>query len=140
MKNISATSDCFILGDSGYGILPWLMVPYKKQGSRQLPLDEKHFNNLFVKERVIIERCFGQMKKRFPILGNCMRLHTMNVPKMIVCGAVLHNIGKYLGDVLEQDLNDEDIEEEEHEENEQHSDAELKRRGEEKRNSLKNSL
>lgn len=95
-----------LLGDSGYGLSPWLITPFKPP--RTDP--ERQFNLLHCRERVIIERCFGQLKRRFPILGNCVRVALRNVPKVIVSCAVLHNIAKHLHDAFDfedEDYNDE---------------------------------
>ncbi|XP_046674568.1 putative nuclease HARBI1 [Homalodisca vitripennis] len=50
-----------LLGDSGYGISPWLITPFKPPRNQ----DEIQFNRLHAQERVIVERVFGQVKKGF---------------------------------------------------------------------------
>lgn len=87
-------SDAVILGDEGYGINRWLMVPYKTTNT----VSERTFNRLFTKERVIIERCFGILKRRFPILAYKVRLDIKYAPSIIVCCLILHNVAKYLKD------------------------------------------
>jgi hypothetical protein len=58
-----------LLRDSRYGLEPWLMTPF-----RNLANDEQQaFNRLFQRERVIIERYFGQVQRRFPILQYIMQ-------------------------------------------------------------------
>ena len=57
-------SDTILLADKGYGIAPWLMTPYVPAATPQ----ETTYNRIHTRERVIIERCFGQLKRRFPIL------------------------------------------------------------------------
>ncbi|XP_046688202.1 putative nuclease HARBI1 [Homalodisca vitripennis] len=99
-----------LLGDSGYGISPWLITPFKPPTNEA----ERRFNLCHSRERVVIERCFGQIKRRFPILGNCVRVASEKVPKVVVCCAVLHNIAKYLGDVYDDNFEingDDEIEE-----------------------------
>ncbi|XP_046684548.1 putative nuclease HARBI1 [Homalodisca vitripennis] len=93
-----------LLGDSGYGISPWLITPFKPP---QTDI-QRRFNRVHAKERVVIERVFGQLKKRFPILGNCVRLSLDRVPKVIVTCTVLHNVAKHLRDPLnfEDDANE----------------------------------
>lgn len=86
--------NALLLADSGYGITPWLMVPFRNPTT---PL-EIAYNRCLTKERVIIERCFGQLKQRFPILQHTVRLSFNRIPKLIVCCFVLHNIAKYLQD------------------------------------------
>lgn len=98
-----------LLGDSGYGITPWLLTPFKNCNTAA----ETKFNRIHKAERVIIERCFGQLKQRFPVLGNRVRLNIQNIPKIIVACCVLHNIGKFLNDELVETtvaINDEDEE------------------------------
>nr|CAH7732281.1 unnamed protein product [Callosobruchus chinensis] len=83
-----------LLGDSGFGIAPWLMTPFRTPNNPQ----QQAFNNLLTRERVIIERCFGQVKQRFPILQYKIRLATEKVPHIIACCFILHNVAKYLKD------------------------------------------
>jgi len=86
--------DGVILGDSGYGITPWLLTPFDKPATEI----EVNFNQVYAKERVIIERCFGQLKRRFPILGYKVRTSLDTVLSIITCCAVLHNVSKHLKD------------------------------------------
>lgn len=122
-----------LLGDSGYGIAPWMITPFKNPTTTA----EMKFNTLHSKERVIIERIFGQLKKRFPILGNVVRIPSEKIPKLIVCCAVLHNVAKHLNDSFECELpvtdNPDYVEPEVNEGN-------IKERGELKRSQLLQSL
>ncbi|XP_047106771.1 putative nuclease HARBI1 [Schistocerca piceifrons] len=86
--------NALILGDEGYGIAPWLMTPFQNP---ETP-DERAYNRLHSKERVIIEWCFGQVKRRFPILQNKIRLAQTKIPSVIIACFVLHNVAKHLGD------------------------------------------
>ncbi|CAH1973245.1 unnamed protein product [Acanthoscelides obtectus] len=71
------------------------------------PGAEINYNKLLKQERVIIERCFGQLKCQFPILQYVCRVKLENVPKIIIACIVLHNVAKSLGDpdfeLVEQD-------------------------------------
>ncbi|KAK9730379.1 DDE superfamily endonuclease [Popillia japonica] len=88
-----------ILGDEGYGITPWLLTPYRNPTTPQ----EIAYNTLHKRERVIIERCFGQLKRRFPVLQHQIRLNIDKIPSVIVSAVVLHNVAKYLNDQLPND-------------------------------------
>jgi hypothetical protein len=88
------TRNTVLIGDDGYGLEPWLMTPFSDPGNES----ERKFNKLLKKERVTIERCFGQLKRRFPILLYVCRVKLENVPKIIVACVILHNIAKFLGD------------------------------------------
>lgn len=83
-----------ILGDEGYGI-----TPYRNPTTPQ----EIAYNNVHKRERVIIERCFGQLKRRFPVLQHQKRLNFDKIPSVIVSAVVLHNVAKYLNDQLPND-------------------------------------
>ena len=104
-----------LLGDSGFGIAPWLMTPFRTPDNP----GQQAFNNMLTRERVIIERCFGQVKQRFPILQHKIRLATEKVPQIIACCFILHNVAKRLKDGdfpqeenREQNFNDAQIEHE----------------------------
>ncbi|XP_046674737.1 putative nuclease HARBI1 [Homalodisca vitripennis] len=87
-------ANALLIGDSGYGIAPWLMTPYENP----ITARERAYNPCLAQERVIIERCFGQLKQRFPIMQNKIRIKTENVPSMVVCCFILHNVAKRLSD------------------------------------------
>lgn len=83
-----------ILGDDGYPITPWIMTPHRNPvGQLQIK-----YNYIHARERCTIERCFGQMKMRFPILQSKMRISTDRIPSFITACFVLHNVAKYLQD------------------------------------------
>ncbi|CAH2008980.1 unnamed protein product [Acanthoscelides obtectus] len=94
-----------LLGDDGYGIVPCLMTPFKNP----TPGAEINYNKLLEQQTVIIERCFGQLKRRFPMY--VCRVKLENEPKIIIACIVLHNVAKSLDDpeseLVEQD-SDED--------------------------------
>lgn len=96
-RNEFQRSNALLLGDEGYGIAPWLMVPFRNPNTPA----EHAYNNLFTKERVIIERCFGQLKQRFPMLQYKVRVSIEKVSKLVICCFMLHNVAKYLHDELE---------------------------------------
>ncbi|CAH1993542.1 unnamed protein product [Acanthoscelides obtectus] len=76
-------ADVVLLGDDGYGIEPCLMTPFRNPTAGA----EINYNKLLKQETVIIERCFGQLKRRFPILQYVCRAKLENVPKIITAGA-----------------------------------------------------
>ncbi|CAH1959350.1 unnamed protein product [Acanthoscelides obtectus] len=45
-----------------------------------------------------MERCFGQLKQRFPILHNKIRIDTEKVPSLVMSCLILHNVAKHLND------------------------------------------
>lgn len=120
-----------LLADSGYGITPWILTPFKLPPRTQ---EQVAFNKQHSKERVTIERIFGQLKMRFPILANVCRVKLDKVPKVIVACVVLHNIGKEINDIIDVDVYpDEECETEDFHNDFDAADVDLRRRGYEKR-------
>lgn len=83
-----------LLGDEGYALTPWVMTPFRNPQT----IAEKKYNKMHCRDRVFIERMFGQLKRRFPILGSKIRLATKRIPRMIMACFILHNVSKYLKD------------------------------------------
>nr|CAI5852143.1 unnamed protein product [Callosobruchus analis] len=126
-------NDMLSLGDCGYGISRWLMTPYRNP--------EISFNTLFTKERVIIERCFGQLKRSFSILQYMVRLKLNRVVSVIISCAVLHNISKYLNDPVPVDEQEDDMNDEEEEEyNSENEDEKVRRRALQRGEEIKNLI
>ena len=98
-----------LLGDSGYPLSPYLMIPYPyPPNSRQ----RGRFNRALCKARCTIERCIGVLKRRWPCLSRKLRCRYDRVPDIIVACAVLHNLcteynQPHFGD-MEEDNDDDD--------------------------------
>ncbi|CAH1976097.1 unnamed protein product [Acanthoscelides obtectus] len=78
------------------------MTPYRD------PLTPKQISYNRSRERVIIERRFGQVKQRFPILQTKVRIKTEKVSSFILNCFILHNVAKHLNEEnfeILQDLN-----------------------------------
>jgi hypothetical protein len=128
-----------LLGDIGYGITPWLLTPYKTPATPA----EIAYNKLHKKERVIIERCFGQLKRRFPVLQHPVRVANEKIPLVIISCCVLHNVAKYLKDNLPNDDEVEDLLEENDENNEEIEEnqrEDLRQRGQQRRREIQNII
>lgn len=131
------TVNTILLADSGYGIAPYLLTPY----DRPRTPEEVYFNQIYAKERVTVERCFGQMKMRFPILHYKVRTKLSSVGQIILCCCILHNIAKYLGDDVDfPELDEDDVFEEIQEENASTSNSAKRRLGQQKRNEIAHVL
>lgn len=96
----------WILGDSGYPLEPWLMVPIKRNN---LNIAEQSYNRSLRRIRNTVERTIGMFKSRFRCCLGHRALHynPVKAAKIISACAILHNI------YLEQGDNDEFIEDDE---------------------------
>lgn len=77
-----------ILGDSGFPIRKWLLVPYLHPTNQS----QKAFNTSLCKCRSRVEHSFGQMKRRFAINHQGYRCAIERVPNGIMASLILHNI------------------------------------------------
>lgn len=80
----------FLIGDSGYPLIPWLMVPHRGPG--QLSVAEQLFNRRLRRGRCVVENAFGILKQTFRELLVKSQLHITFLPDVIVCCAILHNV------------------------------------------------
>ncbi|KAG5866530.1 hypothetical protein JTB14_007730 [Gonioctena quinquepunctata] len=82
-----------LIGDSGYEVLPYLMVPLP----RPVSPEEQLYNESLIRTRSTVERLFEVWKRRFPILSTGIRISRENIQKadaIIVACAVLQNIAR----------------------------------------------
>ena len=80
----------YLLGNSGYPIMPWLMTPYKHV--RDFTVIEILFNHRLKRGHCVVENAFGLMKQTFRELLVKSKLIVTFLPDVIVCCAILHNI------------------------------------------------
>ena len=73
---------------------------------------EVRFNDAQRRTRIVIERCFGILKRRFPCLHIGLRTRLENFSVIIVAVAALHNfaIMQREGEMTDVDLDDNDDE------------------------------
>lgn len=93
--------DYYILGDGAYGVKPYLMTPLRNPQTEP----ERLYNESQIRTRNVIERCFGVLKRRFPILSLGMRVSKETAMTIIVACAVLHNLCRFRNDnMMEFDM------------------------------------
>ena len=95
----------FLLGDSGYPCLRFLITPILHPVS---PAEER-FNMSLCHTRVFVEQTFGILKRRFQCLHGELRTTPQNAVKYVVACAVLHNIGIDQGDIINIATDDVDL-------------------------------
>jgi hypothetical protein len=90
-----------LIGDSGYGLEPWLFTPYTVvvEGTPQA-----QFNILLRSGRNVIERTNGVLKGRFRCLSKHRQLlyHPAKAAIIIYTGAILHNIALWANEELDE--------------------------------------
>jgi hypothetical protein len=80
----------YLLGDSGYPLLSWLMVPHRN--TRNFTVLERLFNKKLRKGPCVVENAFGILKQTFRELLVKSNLDVVFLPDIISCCAILHNV------------------------------------------------
>lgn len=95
----------YLLGDSGYPCLPYLMTPVLNPATDA----ENRYNRSQIRTRNSVERLFGVWKRRFPCLSRCLNNKLTTTTVIIVACAVLYNLGiKYKDEMEIPDMINED--------------------------------
>ncbi len=118
MKGFSVPENHFYLADAGYAISETCLTPYRgvryhlsEYQERKPPSDAKElFNYRHSQLRNVIERTWGVLKKRFPILVNMPSFAFAFQVQLVECACQIHNFirmfgnssGDYLGDIFSQ--------------------------------------
>ena len=89
----------YLLGDKGYGIKPYLMTPFADPGTPA----ERRFNASHAQVRNCIERAFGVLKQRWPVIKGTVNLDLPATINVITACFVLHNMLLGLGDRVDED-------------------------------------
>jgi len=79
----------YLLGDAGYPLLPWLMVPHRRVGG--LSVAEQLFNRKLSKGRVVVENAFAFLKLTFGEIQQRCDLNVAFFPDVVFCCVLLHN-------------------------------------------------
>ena len=82
--------DFHIIGDSAYPLRWWLLTPFKDNG--HLTPEQVHYNFYHSSTRMVIERAFGLIKGRFPILNLVQLSNIEDICDLILSACVFNNI------------------------------------------------
>ncbi|XP_028039897.1 putative nuclease HARBI1 isoform X2 [Bombyx mandarina] len=78
----------YLLGDSGYPLKSHLLTPYLNPSTH----GERKYNEAHIKTRNTVERQYGVLKRRFPVLAVGLRLKLTTSVHVILACCILHNI------------------------------------------------
>eukprot|EP01018_Ginkgo_biloba_P031772 Gb_40842 [translate_table: standard] len=79
----------YIIGDSGYPLLPWLIVPF----SGELTDEQRLFNYKLSYTRSIVDRAFGKLRNTWRLLQTKIKKPNMEMlPRTILACCILHNM------------------------------------------------
>ena len=89
----------WLLGDSGYALQPYLLTPL----SNPQTAAEQNYNFCHIQVRNCIERAFGVLKKRWPVLAEPVRQELSNGLATVMACFVLHNFLRRYSDFYAED-------------------------------------
>jgi hypothetical protein len=81
----------YLLGDKGYPLLSWIMVPFKDNGQPRSPA-QTYYNKRHRRGRSVVENAFGLLKENWREMGKKTDLHITIVPDVFYYCCVLHNL------------------------------------------------
>lgn len=80
----------YIIGDSGFPLLPWLVTPYQV---KELSKTEADFNKRLLATQVVAHRALARLKEVWKMIqGEMWRPDRHKLPRFILVCCILHNI------------------------------------------------
>nr|XP_043621581.1 protein ALP1-like [Erigeron canadensis] len=80
----------YIVGDSGFPLLPWLITPFQ---GRELPETKTEFNKRHYATRLVAQRALARLKDVWRMIHGVMwRPDKTKLPRVILACCILHNI------------------------------------------------
>ncbi|MBW0506461.1 hypothetical protein O181_046176 [Austropuccinia psidii MF-1] len=91
---------CHLLGDSGYALEPWMIVPFASGEEPEAETPEDRFNKDHASDRNCVERCIGLLKAVMRCINDERVMHYDFVKSalIVVAVCVIHNL-RVLGNV-----------------------------------------
>ena len=82
-----------MVGDSGYANTMYLATPYtiNHPGFAADPV-KRRYQAALIRIRNVVERQYGVLKRRFPVLRHGLNVALPTAQKIIIAAAILHNI------------------------------------------------
>ena len=80
----------YIVGDTGFPLLPWLLTPYKGEGLSDVQVE---FNKRLVATQMVAKRALARLKEMWKIIQGVMwKPDKHKLPRIILVCCMLHNI------------------------------------------------
>jgi len=90
----------FVIGDSAYPLLPWVMKPFTQPNVDTA--QKRTYNYRICRGRIVVEIAFGRLKARWRRLIKWNDMVFRKVPNVIAAACVLHNMCEIHGDTFDE--------------------------------------
>ncbi|POM67022.1 Hypothetical protein PHPALM_17034 [Phytophthora palmivora] len=80
------------LGDAGFKLWPFLMVPFDERSGQRLTKKQRCYNYHLSQSRVIVEHVFGKFKARFKVLHGVTDRRAHNTNARMICTAAFKGV------------------------------------------------
>jgi len=90
----------FVIGDSAYPMLPWLIKPYNQPNVDST--EKRRCNYKMSCGRIVVEMAFSHLKSRWRRLSKCNDMLVKNIPNVIAAACVLHNMCEIHGETFDE--------------------------------------
>ena len=81
---------CILLADAAYALTTWCLTPFERKTPQDLL--EANYNFWHSSARMVVERAYGVLKKRFPILKKAWTSNPTEVVEETTICVALHNL------------------------------------------------
>ncbi|XVE99830.1 hypothetical protein REPUB_Repub03eG0235300 [Reevesia pubescens] len=93
--------DVWIVGNSGYPLMDWVLVPYTHQN---LTWAQHGFNEKICEVQNVSRQAFGRLKGRWSCLQKRIEVKLQELPKLLGACCVLHNICEMNNEEMDPEL------------------------------------
>ncbi|KAL4576351.1 hypothetical protein LXL04_012443 [Taraxacum kok-saghyz] len=92
----------YIVGNSGFRLLPWLITPYR---GNKLCDSKIRFNQMVMKTQMVAQKALGKLKQNWKIIQGVMwRPDKHRLPLIVLACCILHNILIDMEDEVQEKL------------------------------------
>lgn len=92
----------YIVGDTGFPLLPWLLTPYRRRGLSNF---QSEFNKRLSATRMVAQRALARLKETWKIIHGVMwKPDKHRLPRIVLVCCILHNIVIDMEDEMQDEM------------------------------------